>query len=172
MDWGSECVYEIRRMHKESPAPAQSLPLSSRGGLSLRSSPSFWVDGKTSSLSTPHISPPDAGSSVLSLTGSSSSRAPSNESCFLESNALDEFEPPTAQESSISETKLVPFREESPKPHQHTMVSTFSLLPSLRFPSIPRQLHTPLSFSGPEHFQISDITSSELEFKLCVFLFL
>ena len=84
---------------------------------------------------------------------------------------MDEFELPTPREGSISEVEVVPFREEPPEPHQPVTTSTFSLLPSLRFPSAPRQLHTPLPFLGPEYLQISDVTSSELELKLCVFPF-
>ena len=127
---------------------------------------SSWVDGEDASLSISHI-----GDSVFFST--SSSHIPPRESHSLESDAADESDPLTTQERSDSETQLVPFREESPKPHQLqlTTISTFSFLPSLRFSPIPRQFHTPLLALYPELFQVSDKTSPELDMTLCVFPF-
>ena len=79
------------------------------------------------------------------------------------------FEPPVHWEGSIPKTELVSIRDKSPPPFQP---ATPSVLPSLRFPSIPHQLHTPLSFFGSEHFQVSNATSSELDMALWVLPFL
>ena len=70
---------------------------------------------------------------------------------------------------SNTEMQLMPFREETPRPHQPSAEFFFSFHPCLRFPSIPRPLHIPWSYSAPERFQVSDTTSSELDFSLCVF---
>lgn len=82
------------------------------------------------------------------------------------------FEPLAPWEGSIPELKLVSIQEEPPRPVPPAATPTPSVLPSLRFLSIPRQLHTPLSFLGPEHFQVSDTTSSELDMALWVLSFL
>lgn len=105
-------------------------------------------------LSTLDVASSDIDGSVFSLTDTNSPR------CFLESSR-----PPKLQ--------LVPFREGSPKLRQPQLARTsiFPFLTSLRFPSIPRRLHIPLQPSGPEHLQVSDTTSSELDLSLCAFPF-
>ena len=111
----------------------------------------------------------DIGGSVSSSTNADSSRASPESSRSPQSDRSDS---PIPQERSTSEMQLVPFREEYPKLHQPQPTTTpiFSL-PSLRFPSIPRQLHIPLQSSNPEHFQVSDTKSSGLDLSLCVFPF-
>lgn len=79
--------------------------------------------------------------------------------------ASPEFEPPVPRERTVTELELVPLQE-PPSPLQPATTPIPSVLPSLRFLSIPRQLHTSLSFLGPEHFQVSDTTSSELDMSL------
>ena len=103
-------------------------------------------------LSTSDGASPDASSSVYSP----------------DSGTLDEIEAPIPREGSNPEMQLVPSRGESPKLHQPAKISTFSFLSSLQFASIPRPLHTPLSSLNPEHLQISETTSSELDLSLCV----
>ena len=153
-------------MHKKPTAAARYLSPSLKGKPGLHDPPYFLTNSKNSSLSISYAPSPGAISSSLSSVYSKlkRSRAP-------KSDTPGELKFPAPGERPIPETKLVLFREESPKPHQPATIFTFSLLPSLQFPSIPRQPHTPLSFSGPERFQISDMTSLELDFKLCVFPF-
>ena len=156
----------VKRTYKKPPATAKSLLLSLKVKPGLYSPQS--LSSNYSSLSAPSTPSSYISSSALFLTYLNSSRVSPKEPRSPGSNALDRFEPPAPRERSISEMKLVPFREESPKLHQ----PTFSLLQSLRFLSaIPRQLHTPLSLLDPEHFQISDATSSEIDYKLCAFTF-
>ena len=47
--------------------------------------------------------------------------------------------------------------------------SSFTILPSIHFQTIPRPLRIPLSFVPPEHMQVSSVTESELDMTLCVF---
>ena len=158
-----------RRTHKKPPAAAQSLLFSLKIKLNLYNSPS--LNRNDSSLSALCAPSPDLSSSALSLTYLNSSHVSPKKTHFPGSDALDRFEPPAPRERSVSEIKLVPFREESPKSHQPVTISTFSFPPSLRFPSaIPRQLHTSLSSLDPDLLQISDATSSELDLKLYAFL--
>ena len=172
-DAESDCVYEsrvIRRTHKKPPAAAHPPLHSFKVKPSLCGSLSLSSNG--SSLSAPYTPSFDISGSVLSLMYSNSSHVSPKESHFPGSGALDRFEPPAPQGTSVSEMKLVPFRKESPKAHQPVTMPAFSLLPSLQLPSaIPRPPHTPLSLLDPERLQISDATSSELDFKLCVFPF-
>ena len=152
LDMGSDCVYEAtKRTRKELPAVVQPFLYLFKSEPGSRDSPS-QVDSEDTSLSTSGIVSSDIGGSAFPPTDN---------------------DPPTPQKSSSSETQLVPFREESPKPHQPqpSTISTFSFLPSLRLSSIPRQLHTPLSVLDPKHFQVSDTTPSELDLSLCVFPF-
>ncbi|KAF9643250.1 hypothetical protein BDM02DRAFT_3123697 [Thelephora ganbajun] len=164
---GSNCVYEqsrtVQRMREKLPAAAQPFLFSFKSEPSPCDSSSSWVTSEDSSLSASDIASPDTSSSAFSSTDPTSSRASPEGSCSPESGTLDESDPPTPQETSNSETQLVPFREESPEPHQPATIPAFSFLPSLRFPSIPRQLHMPLSLYDPERFQISDTTTSELD---------
>ena len=146
-------MYEAtKRIRRELlPAAVQPFLYLFKSEPGSRDSPS-QVDSEDTSLSTSGIVSSDIGGSVSPPTDNDA---------------------PTPQKRSSSETQLVPFREESPKPHQSqpTAISTFSFLPSLRFSSIPRQIHTPLSVLDPEHFQVSDTTPSELDLSLCVFPF-
>lgn len=157
-------------MYEKPPAATQSPPLP-KDELNLHDPPSSRVNSRDSSLSILCIPSSDTTNPTPFLTYSKPSYAPSKECPFSESDTPDEFGSPTTRERSTPEMNLVPFREESPKPHQPVVIPSFSLLPSLRLPSVPRQLHTSLSFLGSEHFQISDITSSGLDLKLCAFPF-
>ena len=76
-----------------------------------------------------------------------------------------EFEPPVPREGTIPELKLVPIQE-PPRLLLPAATPTPSVLPSLQFLTVPHQLHTSLSFLGPEHFQVSDTTPSELDMAL------
>ena len=153
----------IQRADEKPRAVVESLP-SPPSSCNLQS---FLVNTKEPSPSAPRPPSPDPNSSGLSSINSNSSYVPSNEPRFLESDTPVGLEPPIPQERSIPEMKLVPFREESSKVHQSATTPTFSLLPSLRFCSIPRHLDTPLSSWCPEYLQVSNTTSSELDFKLC-----
>ena len=85
--------------------------------------------------------------------------------------APPESEPPAPREGTIPKLKLVPIQE----PHRRLLPAvtpTPSVLPPLRLLTIPRRLHTSLSFLGPERFQVSDTTSSELDMALWVHSFL
>jgi len=170
-DGGSECVYErslaIQRTREKLPAAIQPFLFSFRSG------PRPYDPAVTSddlSLSTPDNAPSGASSPVFSSRLNSSNVSP-NESSSSDSDTLDEFEPHIPRERSNPGMQLVPFRGEYPMPHQPATISTFSLLSSLRFASIPRPLHTQLSLLSPEHLQISDTTPSELDLSLCVFPF-
>jgi len=155
---------------KQPPTPAQTLPFSSGGEPSPHRSPPSRVNSKDSSPTppTPDIDPPGTRSPVFSLSDPTLSNSSARESYFPKSDTLDELEPPVPQEWTAPEMNLVPFRE-SPKPHQRARISIFSVLPSLRFQSIPRPLCTSLSFLDPECFQVSDTTSSELDLTLYAF---
>ena len=49
--------------------------------------------------------------------------------------------------------------------------SSFTILPSVRFRTIPRPLRVPLSFLPPEHIQmVSSIARNDLDMSLCVFV--
>jgi len=170
---GSECVYErnleTQRTWKKLPAAAQPFIFSFESEPSpCDSSP--WVISDNHSLPIPDNAPSGANNSVFSSCPNSSN-ASQKQSSSPDSGVLDEFEPPVPQERSNPGMQLVPFRGESPKPHQPATTSTFSFLPSLRFASIPRPFHTPLSILNPECFQVSDTTSSELDLSLCEFPF-
>jgi len=122
----------------------------------------------------PAVQPPlstfDTGSSAFSSTNANSPRVSPQSS---RSPQPDESDSPIPQERSISEMQLGTFREESPKLHQPqpTRIPIFSFLSSLTSPSILRQLHIPLQSPGPEHLQVFDTTSSELDLSLCAFPF-
>ena len=47
--------------------------------------------------------------------------------------------------------------------------SSFTILPSIHFHTIPRPLRIPLSLVPPEYTQVSSVTESELDMTLCVF---
>lgn len=161
-----------KRIREKLPPAVQPFLFSFNSGPSPSGS-SSWVDNDDASLSASEIASSDIGGSVHSPTGTNSSQVSPEASNSPESDTPDESDPPTPPERSNSEMQLTLFREESPQPHQPrpTTISTFSLLPSLRFPSISRQLHTPLSFMDPEHLQISDTSLSELDLSLWVFPF-
>ena len=157
-------------MHKKLPTTTQTPPPLFKDELNLHDPPSLRVTSKDSSLSVPYIPSSDT-TSTPSSTHSKLSPVSSTEHRFPESDGPDEFEPPISRERPTSEMNLVPFREESPKPHQPAKILSFSLLPSLRLPSTLHQLHTPVPFLYPEYFQVSETTSSGLDLKLCVFPF-
>ena len=164
LDGGSDCMYErsstANHIREKLPAAVQPF-LSSFESEPSPSGSSPLVNSQGTSLLTSDVTSSDICDSAPASVHANSSRVPPEP---------DAANPPTAQEGSISETQLVPFREPpKPYPHQSTTASSF-FLPSLRFPSIPRQLHTPLSSFGPGYFQVSDTTSSELDLSLCVFL--
>ena len=171
LDGGSDCVYEqnpvTKRIRKKLPPAVQPFLFSFKSESNPHDS-SSWLDREDASLSTSDIASSDIGGSVFSSTNTHSSRVSPESS---RSSQSDKSDSPTPQESSISEIQLVPFREESPKIHQPQPTTTpnFSFLPSLRLPSIPRQLHIPLQSLGPEHLQISDQTPSELDLSVCAF---
>lgn len=158
-------------MREKLPTATRSLPTSFKDKATLCGSPSFWAEGDDSSLSTPYITSPDTSSSALYLTGSNSSHDSLKEWRSPESQALIGFELPTHPEGLVSEMKLVPFRGESPGPHRSTTTPTFPSPPPLRLCSVSRQLHTPLSFFGSQHLQVSDSASSGLDLKLYAFFF-
>ena len=149
-----------KRIREKLPAAVQPFLFSFKSEPSPSGS-SSWVEDAPPSTSD--LVSPDISDSIFFSTSSS----------HVSPEESDEPDPPTAQGRLNSEMQLVPFRDESPKLHQPrpTAISTFSPLPSLRFLSVPRQLHTPLSFFGPEHLQVSDTSSSELDLSLCVLPF-
>ena len=48
--------------------------------------------------------------------------------------------------------------------------SSFTILPSIHFQTIPRPLRVPLSFFPPEHIQVSSTARNDLDMTLCVFV--
>ena len=48
--------------------------------------------------------------------------------------------------------------------------SSFTVLPSLHFQTIPRPLRVPLSFVPPEYVQVSSIAENDLDMAMCVLL--
>ena len=48
--------------------------------------------------------------------------------------------------------------------------SSFTVLPSIHFQTIPRPLRVPLSFVPPEYVQLSSVAEDDLAMSLCVFL--
>ena len=129
-----------------------------------------WLDNEDVSLSTSDVAPSDTSGSVFSSANTNSSCVSPESS---RSSQSDKSDSPILQERSTSEIQLAPLREESPMVHQPQPITTpaFSFLPSLRFSPIPRPLHLPLESSGPERFQVSDTTSSELDLSVCAFPF-
>ena len=166
-DEESDCVYERRRVKRrvrEEPlAAAQTSPFSLESRSSLSRSPSR-VDSEGSS-------PSSTSNSVFSLPGRTLSDSSKSECRSSESDTPYEPETPIPQEKATPEMTLVPFQG-STKPRQLATMSTFSIPSSLRFFSIPRPLRVSLSSLSPEHFQVSDTTSSELDMALCAFHFL
>ena len=171
IDGGFDCVYEqspvTKHVREELSPVVQPFPFPFSSEPNPLGSPSSRINNKDASLSTSGVASSDIGRTVFSSTDTNLPRDP------LEKSRSPEPDPPAPHEGSNSEMQLVHFREESPRPHQPrpTAIFTFSLLPSLRFPSIPRQLHTPLSFMGPENLQVSNTALSELDLSLCVSLF-
>jgi len=163
-------VYEqnpvTNRIRKKLPPAVQPFLFSFNSESSPYDSSSSWPDNEDASLSALDIASSDIGRSSFSSANTNSSHVSPESS---HSSQSDRSDSPISQERSTSETQLVPFREESPKFHkpQPTTTPIFSFPPYLKFPSIPRQLHIPLYFSGPERFQISDTTSSELDLSVC-----
>lgn len=173
LDGGSDCVYEqnpvTKRIRKKLPPAVQPFLFSFNSESSPQDSSSSWPDNEISSLSTLDIPSSDIGGSSFSSANTNSSHASPESSHSPQSDRSDS---PISQERSTPETQLVPFREESPKLHKPQLTTTImsSFPPYLKFPSIPRQLHIPLYYSGPERFQVSDTTSSELDLSVCAFL--
>jgi len=165
-------VYEqnavTKRIRKKLPPAVQPFLFSFNSESSPQDSSSSWLDNENASLSTLDIASSDIGGSSFSSANTNSSRVSPESSHSPQSDGSDS---PTSQERSTPETQLVSFREESPKHHkpQPTTTPIFSFPSYLKFPSIPRQLHIPLHFSGPERFQVSDTTSSELDLSVCAF---
>ena len=158
-----------RPTREKPPATAQTSPFSSKSKPNPRRSPPVRVNSQDPSPPAPDAASPDTYHSVFSFADRNLSNSSRSESHILESDPpVDKFEPPP-REWTIPEMKLVSFRE-PPKPRQLATISIFSLLPYLRFHSIPRPLRMSLSLLNPEHLQISDTTSSELDLALCVFL--
>jgi len=156
-------------MRKRPLAPAQTLPFSSKSKPGPCGSSPSWVNSEGSFLSTPDVASSDTCGSVFSLTDQNPPNLSARGSSLPEFDALDGLGPPGI--GPISETRLVPSRGGYPNPSQPAPIPTFSILPSLRLPSVPHQLRTPLSLFSPERFQVSAVTtSSELDWALCVFL--
>ena len=174
-DGGSDCVYERGRakqpVPKKQPTTVQTLPSSFKSKQSPHCSSPSRVNSEDPAPPTPDIASADTCHPAFSLVDRTLSSSSRNESHFLGSDTLDRFEPPVPREWTITTMKLLPFQE-PPKCGQHTTRSIFSLLPSLHLHSIPRPLRMSLSLLSPEHFQVSDTTSSELDLSLCVFQFL
>lgn len=174
-DGDFDCVYEQRRVGQRGrgklPAAAQPFLFS------FKSRPSPWdsssssavpVNGDNLSLLTPDTASLDADNPVFSSADPSLSNASTTCSPLSGSDTLDKLQPPACQEGPIPGVDPAPFPGQSPVAFQPPTISTFSVLLPPRFPFIPLQLHTPPSVSGPEHFQVSDVTSSELDLTLCV----
>ena len=158
-------------IRKKLPAAPQTFPFSSKNEPSPHPSPPFPTNSEDPSPPPPDIASPGARSSVFPSLDQTLSDSSARESYLPEPGMLDEFKPPAPQKWTIPEMELVPFQE-SPKPRRRTTMSIFSPLPSLNLLSIPRPLRTSLSFLGPEHFQVSDTTSSELDLDLALYVLL
>jgi len=160
-------VYEqspvTKRIREKLPLAVQPFLFSFNSEPSPSNSSSTWADNEDASFFAS-----DVGSSALSSTDTNSSHVSPAASSSSESDPSGESDPPTPQDRSNSDMELAPFRKESPQPHQPepTATSTLSFLPSMRIPSIPRPLDIPLSSTSPEHFRVSDTTSSELDMSL------
>jgi len=153
-------------MRKRPLTAAQTLPFSSKSKPGPRGSSPSWVNSEGFLLSTPDVASSDTCGTVFSLTDQNPPNLSARESSLPEFDTLDG--PPGIV--PISETQLVRSRGGYPNPPQPAPIPTFSILPSLRLPSVPRQLHIPLSLFNPERFQVSAVTtSSELDWVLCVF---
>ena len=143
---------------------------------------SFKCDPTPHDSSSPLLANEDpSASDVLSSETSSpmsASTCPTSPSVSLEESRCSEIDIPdtpvplTPQRRLSPETRLVPFRMDSPTPCPPETVPTFSFHPYLQFSSIPRPPLLSFPLMNPECFQISDTTSSELDLLLCVLLFL
>ena len=158
-----------KRTRDKLPPAVQPFVFSFKAEPSPYGSPPPRENSEDTSLPTSNIASPDTSSSAFSPTDTNSSSLSPEASCSPESDKPDESDLPAPNERSNTEMQLMPFREESPRPHQPSTESTFSFHPHLQFPSIPRPLRMPWSSSAPERFQVSDTTSSELDLSWCVF---
>lgn len=169
LDGGADCVYEqsriMQRKGEKLPADAQAFLFSFKCKPSPSDSSSSWVTSEDASLSASNPSSPEA---MASPTPQPSSPVPPEMSRYSGCDAPEELSSPNRQKQSNLETQLVSLRGESPNNHQTDGTPTLSFAFS-PLSSVPRPL--PLSFPllNPEHFQISDTTSSESDLSLCVF---
>ena len=154
-------------MRKKPPPAAQTFRFSRKSRQS-RCGSSSPVNSEKFFLSAPNIASSDIGGPVTPPAGSNLSVVSAQYPSFWGSDAAGELGLLVPRPGPAPEMRLVPLQEAYLNPRRSVAISTFSILSSLWFPSIPRPLHTPLSFLGPEHFQVSDTTSSELDFTLCV----
>jgi len=155
-------------MRKKPPGAAQAPRFSSDSGSSPCSSISSRLSSEGFPLSALDVTSPRTCGSVFTLGDQNLPDPPARGHRFPESNSLGALGPPGV--CPIQETKLVPFRGGHPNTSQPATMPTFSFLPTLRLPSIPRQLHASPSLFNPDRFQVSVVTTSpELDWTLCVF---
>lgn len=164
-----DCVYQRSRVKHEIPPAVQASPFSLKGEPSPRCSSTSSVNSE-GAYSAPDSPSPDPGSFASSLAYPNPPDTSSTEAGFLEFGMPDDRRTPAPPAPQTSETKLIPSQEDYLGYHQFATI--FTSLSSLQSPPSPCQHHTPLSFLGPEHFHISDVMSSELDSKLCVYHFL
>ena len=158
----------MQRKREKLPADAQAFLFSFKCKPSPSDSSSSWVTSEDTSFSASNPSSPE---NAASPTPQPSSPVSPEVSRYSGCDTPDELNSPTPQKQSNPETQLMSLRGESPYPHQTDGTPTFSLSFS-PMSSIPRPLHVSFPVSNPEHFQISDTTSSESDLSLCVFSFL
>ena len=155
-----------RQRHGRPTSTIRSSPSCGRE-LSSHGSSFSWLimTNEDFSASDRSLDPFDGSNSASFSTHSNPS---SNEHCAQKSETPGGSGSRTLGGGSTSE--IVLFRDASPKFRDRTfaMMPSFSVHPSLRFPSIPRALPTPLSFLDPELLQISDAGSPELDLSLYV----
>lgn len=153
LDGGLGCVYERRRAAQRVPDKISTDIQPFLSSFECETNPC------DSSPPAPDIFSPEASSLVTSSTCPTLSSASPGKSHRSDSDPPDRYTAP--QKKSSPETQLAPSRKGPPKPHRPDIIPTFSFLPSLHLPSVPRLLDVSFPLMNPECFQISDTTPSE-----------
>ena len=153
-------------MRKKPPTVAHTPRFSSSGRSSPCGPPPSRLSSEGFPISTSDATSPRTYGSVFSLGDQNLPNPPAIGHRFPESEALGGL----GSTGVCPIPKLVPFPGGYPNPSQPATVPTFSFLPTLRLPSIPRPLLAPLSLFNADRFQVSVVTtSSELDWTLCAF---
>lgn len=156
---GAACTYDLRQQSRP-PNVRSSSPKTSANALSKPST------SLPSGL--PPITWSDSSGSAPSLF---SSPLPRERPLTLTVRSPWDFSPHIYDETLLGPSSDVLAIHEEPgatKRIPHPTVSSFAILPSIHFQTIPRPLRIPLSFISPEHTQVSGVARRDLDMTLYV----